>query len=278
MVQRRTDRPDAGLRRALLVGAGLLQEGRTLHMLSGSTTVAATGSYVISVADTAGEIRAAQRLRRRVRAGEEGAAPRTPRAGRDADGFDAHADHLIVTDTTSREVVGTYRLLPSGRTETLRAEAEFDLRALQPLRGRMVEAGPSCVHPDHRTGAVIDLMWAGLTRYVLLSGARHLAGCASVPLDDGGQAASSAWLLGNAKHCAPVELRVHPYRPWTPRGVSENEPSYTLLPPLLRGCLRAGAWLCGAPAHDPDSGVADFFLLLDTERTDDRHRSHFPAE
>ncbi|MEU7488289.1 GNAT family N-acyltransferase [Streptomyces sp. NPDC042319] len=247
-------------------------------MLSGSTAVAATGSYVVSIADTAGEIRAAQRLRQRVFAGTKGAAVRTRRAGRDADGFDAAADHLIVTDTACRDVVGTYRLLPPGRTETLRAESEFDLRALQPLRGRLVEAGPSCVDPGHRTGTVLELMWAGLARYVLLNGARYLAGCAAVPLADGGQAASSAWLLGNMKHCAPVELRVHPYRPWTPRGVSENEPSYALLPPLLRGCLRTGAWMCGAPAHDSDSGVADFFLLLDTERMDGRHRRHFPEE
>ncbi|WP_030620521.1 GNAT family N-acetyltransferase [Streptomyces sclerotialus] len=247
-------------------------------MLSVSTAVAATGSYVTSIADTAGEIRAAQRLRYQVFGEEMGATLHTPLTGHDVDEFDAPADHLIVTDTSSGEVVGTYRLLPPGRTERSYAEDEFDLRALQELRGRMVEAGRSCVHPDHRTGAVINLMWAALARYVLLSGARYLSGCASVPLADGGQAASNAWLLGNIKHCAPADLRVHPRRPWTPRGVSENKPSYALVPPLLRGYLRLGAWMCGAPAHDPEFDVADFFVLLDVDRLDGRYRRYFLGE
>lgn len=245
-------------------------------MLSVPTASAATGSYATSIADTAEQVRAARRLRHRVLAEEAGASPRTRLAG--ADAFDASADHLIVTDTTSGEVVGTYRLLPPGRTERLSSEGAFDLGALHALRGRLVEASPSCVHPDHRTGAVTDLMWAGLARYVLLSGARYLACRAAVPLDDGGRAASAGWLLGNVKHCAPADLRVHPYRPWTPRGVSEHEPSYALLPPPLRGYLRAGAWMCGAPAHDPESGVADFFVLLDTDRLDDRYRHSFAGE
>ncbi|MFC6066299.1 GNAT family N-acetyltransferase [Streptomyces ochraceiscleroticus] len=247
-------------------------------MLSVSTADAGTGSYVTSIADTTEEIRAAQRLRHRVFGGEPGARLRTRSAGHDVDGFDASADHLLVTDTASGEVVGTYRLLPPGRSERSSSEGEFDLRALHEVRGRMVEAERACVHPDHRTGAVINLMWAALARYALLSGHRYLAGRAAVPLADGGQAASHAWLLGTTKHCSPAELRVHPHRPWTPPGVIENEPSYALLPPLLRGYLRIGAWMCGAPAHDPESGVADFFVLLDMERIDDRYRRFFLGE
>lgn len=245
-------------------------------MLSISTATTATGSsYVTSIADTEQQIRAAQRLRYRVFGEEMGATLTTPLPGHDIDSFDARADHLIVTDTSSGDVVGTYRLLPPGRSQCSYCEGEFDLQALAPLRSSMIEAGRSCVHPDHRSGAVINLMWSALARYVLLSGHRYLAGCASVPLADGGTAASSAWLLGNAKHSSPPELRVHPHRPWLPAGPVEGRPSYADLPPLLRGYFRLGAWMCGAPTYDPEFNVADFFVLLDMDRLGERYRRYF---
>ncbi|MEV5978314.1 GNAT family N-acyltransferase [Streptomyces sp. NPDC052114] len=238
----------------------------------------ATSSYVTSIADTPAQIRAAQRLRYQVFGEELGATLDTPLPGHDIDAFDDLADHLLVTDTSTGDVVGTYRLLPPGRTDRSYSDGEFDLRALGGLRASTVEAGRSCVHPAHRSGAVINLMWSALARYVLLSGHRHLAGCASVPLADGGRAAASAWLLGTAKHVSPPDLRVHPRRPWTPTGPAPERPSYADLPPLLRGYLRLGAWMCGAPAHDPDFDVADFFVLLDMERLSPRYRRYFLGE
>ncbi|TVL92179.1 GNAT family N-acetyltransferase [Streptomyces sp. SAJ15] len=233
-------------------------------------------SYVTSIAHTDAQIHAAQRLRYQVFGLEKGARLEPTADGRDVDAFDADMDHLIVTETTSGEVVGTYRLLPPGRSARLYSETEFDLRGLPTdVRSSMVEAGRACVHPDHRSGAVINLMWAGLARYVLLSGHRYLAGCASVPLADGGQAAANAWLLGTTKHAAPPELRVQPLDPWIPGRPLEAEAGYGTLPPLLRGYLRVGAWMCGPPQHERDFGDADFFVMLDTERMNDRYRRYF---
>ncbi|MFF8827922.1 GNAT family N-acetyltransferase [Streptomyces sp. NPDC015131] len=243
-----------------------------------ATATTATPTYVTSVADTQEQIRAAQRLRYRVFAEEMGARLDTPLAGHDVDSFDDLADHLIVTDTTTGDIVGTYRLLPPGRTGVSYSDTEFDLRGLASARSSMIEAGRSCVHPDHRTGAVINLMWAGLARYVLLSGNRYLAGCASVPLGDGGRAASHTWLLGTTRHAAPPGYRVHPRTPWTPHVLGDGTPDPALLPPLLRGYLRLGAWMCGAPAHDPLFDVADFFVLLDMDRLNDRYRRYFLGE
>ncbi|WP_416969948.1 GNAT family N-acetyltransferase [Streptomyces sp. 4F14] len=223
--------------------------------------------YVISIADTQEEIRAAQRLRHRVLADEPG-----------EDGFDERADHLIVTHTTTGDVVGTCRLLPPGRTGLSRADAAFDLSSLRAVRPLTVEADRCCVHPDHRRGAVLHLLWSGLARYLLLSGRRYLAARACVPLADGGRAAAVAWRLGATEYAAPAAHRVRPHRPWTPPGPAEGVPDRTLLPPLLRGCLRLGARVCGPPAHDPHSDTADFFVLLDLDRLDDRHRRHLLGE
>jgi putative hemolysin len=47
------------------------------------------------------------------------------------------------------------------------------------------------------------------------------------------------------------------------------------VPPLLRGYLRLGAWICGAPAFDPDFNCSDFFVLLSLDRIDPRYLRHF---
>lgn len=233
--------------------------------------------YVVSLARDLADVRAAQRLRHQVFAGELGATLDSSEPGHDSDAFDAYCDHLLVREERTGEVVGTYRLLPPDRARAagrLYSDSEFDLSRLGPIRDDLVEVGRSCVHPAHRTGAVISLIWAGLARYMTGSGHTWLAGCCSVPLADGGALAASTWRTVRDKHLAPEEYRVTPLRPWTPQDTERPAPR-TELPPLLRGYLRLGAWVCGAPAHDPEFGVADLYVLLSMRRTDPRYLRHF---
>ncbi|MFC0005922.1 GNAT family N-acetyltransferase [Micromonospora siamensis] len=240
-----------------------------------------TSGYTLLIADDPSLVAAAQRLRHEVFATELGARLAGADTGLDSDDLDAHCDHLIVREESTGAVVGTYRLLPPGRTDRRYADGEFDLSALDPLRDDLVETGRSCVHPDHRSGAVINLMWAGLTRYLHLRGSRWLGGCASVPVADGGRAAAAAWAQVRAKHLAPPPLRVRPHRPWFAEAPpSAGEPvgageARALVPPLLRGYLRLGAWVGGEPAYDPDFGVADFYVLFSLDRMNPRYLRHF---
>ncbi len=235
--------------------------------------------YSVLIARTGADLRAAQRLRHLVFAEEMGARLDSTHPGLDVDAFDEHCEHLIVRENATGEVVGTYRLLPperAARAGRLYSDTEFDLGNLAALRGSLVEVGRSCIHPDHRaTGAVINLMWGGLARYLVESGNTWIAGCCSVPLADGGATAAGVWDAVAAKHLAPEEYRVRPLRPWDPSGITR--PARTSLPPLLRGYLRLGAWVCGAPALDPAFGVADLYVLLSLERTDPRYLRHFLA-
>ncbi|TDP97546.1 GNAT family N-acetyltransferase [Labedaea rhizosphaerae] len=237
---------------------------------------AGTARYSLLVARDSDEVTAAQRLRHAVFAGELGATLHSPVPGLDVDAFDEYCDHLVVRADDSGEIVGTYRMLPPGRAGAgLYSETEFDLGALAPLRDGLVETGRSCVHPDHRSGAVIGLVWAGIARYMVLSGHSWLGGCASVPLADGGSFAKGVWQTVRAKHYAPDEYRVTPHRPWN----SDVEPPVrTVLPPLLKGYLRLGAWVCGPPAHDPDFAVADLFVLLGMSHVDQRYLRFFLGE
>lgn len=240
---------------------------------------AAASRYSLVLTTNSDEVRAAQRLRYRVFAGELGATLHSPEPGLDIDRFDAFCDHLVVREDVSGEIVGTYRMLPPSRAAAagaLYAEGEFALPALDPLRSSLVETGRSCVHPEHRSGAVVGLVWAGLARYMLLTGNRWLVGCGSVALGDGGATAASVWDQVQARHLAPPSYRVRPHHPWDPTVV--DGPRRVPLPPLLRGYLRLGAWVCGPPAHDPDFDCADFLVLLGLDHMDARHVKFFMGE
>ncbi|GAA2684146.1 MULTISPECIES: GNAT family N-acetyltransferase [Actinosynnema] len=248
-------------------------------LVSTGSTADRSAGYSLLVARDGDEVVAAQRLRHRVFAEEMGAALATPVPGLDIDPFDEFCDHLVVRDDATGEIVGTYRMLPPERAREaggLYSDTEFDLTALDGLRPQIVETGRSCVHPDHRSGAVVSLVWAGIARYMLLSGHSWLVGCASVPLGDGGAHAAGVWDQVSAKNLAPETHRVAPRSPWDVDAVVRG--GRVALPPLLKGYLRLGAWVCGRPAHDPAFGVADLLVLLSMERVDQRYLKFFLGE
>src|SRR5262249_23776008 len=84
------------------------------------------------------------------------------------------------------------------------------------------------------------------------------------------------WDIVRTQHLAPERYRVVPRVAWDVESVPS--PSRPGLPPLLRGYLRLGAWVCGPPAHDPDFGVADFLVLLSLDRVDPRYLRYFLGE
>jgi putative hemolysin len=221
------------------------------------------------------EILEAQKLRYSVFAGELGARLRTRIPQVDQDIFDPYCEHLVVRDENTGAVVGTYRILSPAQAVKIGgyySEGEFDLTRLQHLRPRMVEIGRSCVHADYRSGATITLLWAGLARYMLQHRYDYLIGCASMSMADGGHAAASVY-RGLHEHMSPLEYRVFPRCRLSLEALDQDLPA--TLPPLIKGYLRAGAWVCGDPAWDPDFNTADLPLLMPIARLDSRYAKHF---
>ncbi len=225
------------------------------------------------------EVREAQRLRYKVFAEELGARLSTPEPGLDIDLFDPYCDHLLVRDAEGR-LIGTYRALPpheAKRVGTLYTETEFDLTRLYHLKPRLLEIGRSCVHRDYRNGAVILALWSGIAAYMRRQGLDALIGCASMSMHDGGHAAASLWqTLQAPRTLAAIEDRVHPRLPLPVDSLRRDLPAE--VPPLLKGYLRVGAKVCGAPAWDPDFGVADFPVLLRLSQINPRYARHFLGE
>lgn len=247
------------------------------------TDTADSPKYTLLLSDKPSLIEAAQRLRHHVFCTEPGF---TLSASTDADMFDDYCDHLLVREDTSGEVIGCYRMLPPPAAIAaggLYTATEFDISALHPLRASLVEMGRAVVHADHRNGSVVLLMWAGILAYLDRHGYDYVTGCVSVPVTAAASrpvhASPGSQIRGvrdfvRHRHAAPSCYTVHPYRPVSidGRGLDEIEPpARPTVPPLLRGYLRLGAWVCGDPAHDPDFGVGDFPALLDKHRADTRY-------
>jgi putative hemolysin len=232
--------------------------------------------YTVSFARTEGEVREAQALRWRVFAGELGARLPSRTAGVDHDIFDPYCEHLIARDESSGEVIGTYRVLTPGQARRVGcyySESEFDLTRLQLLRAGMVEVGRSCVHPDYRAGTVISLLWGALAKYMQSNGHTYIAGCASMSMADGGHGAASVYRRISASHLSPIEYRVFPRCALALDALDSGRA--VPLPPLLRGYLNCGAWICGEPAWDPDFNTADFFVFLPMARMAPRFARHY---
>jgi putative hemolysin len=221
------------------------------------------------------ELREAQRLRYRVFAEEMGAQLNGP-AGLDVDAFDAYCDHLLVRDADTLRVVGTYRVLPpdqAARIGRLYSESEFDIGRLTHLRGKMVEVGRSCVDPDYRNGAVIMSLWGGLAAYMMQHGYETMLGCASVPMGDGGHYAANLYCALRDTSMTAPEYRAFPHTPLPVDELATGAPASP--PPLVKGYLRLGAKICGAPAWDPDFNTADFLTLFHLSDINARYARHF---
>ena len=237
-----------------------------------------------SWADSAAEVREAQRLRHKVFAGEMGArlaiASGTPEA-HDADRFDDFCAHLLVRAVSSHDdsapVVGTYRVLTPAsarRAGGFYSETEFDLSRLGPMRHRMAELGRSCIDPAWRTGGTILVLWSALGEFMVRHGLDVAFGCASVSLAEGGrERVAGLWRRLAALHLAPAERRVTPWRPLPLVDLADDADIVT--PPLIKGYLRCGAELLGPPAWDADFDCADLPMLMTLGGLPQRHRRHF---
>ncbi len=220
------------------------------------------------------EIAEAQQLRYRVFASEMGAILPTAHLELDIDPFDKLCDHLIVRDTLSGEIVGTYRILPpsAAKISGYYSERGFDLGRLHCLRPHMAEFGRSCVHPDYRRGAIIDLLWQGLTDYMSRHGYGYVVGCASISMADGGHLAASVYRHVRHKHSSPIEWQVTPRNPLPLAALDNGTPG--LPPPLIKGYLRLGAMVCGEPAWNQELNTADLLMLLSMQQINRSHMHH----
>ena len=229
----------------------------------------------LSLARNPAEVAEAQRLRYKVFAEEMGA-ELSGTGGLDIDGFDAYCDHLLVRESTTNQVIGTYRILSPHKAREAGgyySAGEFDLSRITHLFYSTVEVGRACVHQNYRNGGTITMLWAGLAKYMQMHNYEYMIGCASIPIYDGGHMAASLYYKLKDEYLSPAEYRVFPHNP-LPIG-SLNHEMQVVCPPLIKGYLRLGAYICGEPAWDASFNTADMLVMLPLSQINSRYASHF---
>lgn len=225
------------------------------------------GHYQLRRAVSAEDVRAAQTLRFLVFNLElnEGL-EHSYTTCRDADPFDEVCDHLLVEDSRTHEVVGTYRL-QTGATAAARrgyySAQEFDFTPFEPLRGQIVELGRACVHSHHRNLVVLGLLWKGISAYARERGGRYLIGCSSLTSQDP-QVGAAMYSALAKRHLAPPDQQTVPLPDWAcPLDQPVGDPPK--VPKLLMAYLSFGAKICGPPAIDREFKTIDFLTLMDLD-------------
>jgi len=250
------------------------------------------GNLGVRIASSPAEIDAAQALRYRVFYDEMGARPdpEAARTLRDADAYDAVADHLLVVDHQLGDgpdaVVGTYRLIrreAAAIVGRFYSADEYDISKMLAFPGSILELGRSCVSPEHRGRATMQLLWSGIAAYVSLHNIDLMFGCASLPgIDPDAVAADLTYLY--AYHLAPPEMRPralpHRYIDMRRLDPATLDPRRVLarLPPLVKGYLRLGGFVGDGAVIDAQFNTIDVAVVVKTDLVTKKYSRHYERE
>jgi putative hemolysin len=246
----------------------------------------------VRLAETWDEVDAALALRYRVFF-EEMKARATPgivAKQRDVDEFDPYCDHLLVIDNARgsgpEAVVGTYRMLRRGgaaKVGRFYSSSEYDVRPIIDHPGEILEMGRSCIDSGHRTRAAMQLLWRGVTAYVLAHRIDILFGCASLHGTDPGQMALPlSYLYHN--HLAPAGLRpvALPSRyvgmNLLAKDAIDAKAAMRDLPPMIKGYLRLGGVVGEGAVIDHDFNTVDVLVYVNMRKVSEKYYRHYTRE
>ena len=260
-------------------------------------TLGRLGALEVRLARTSAEIRRAQKLRYDVFYKEMSAIADTALyfARRDIDLFDAVCDHLLVIDHAARTlprtlhkapaIVGTYRLLRQDiaeRTGGFYSASEFDVGSLVARHCdlKFLELGRSCVLPPYRNKRTVELLWHGIWAYVLEHRMDVMIGCASLDGTDPDRLALPLSFLHHyARAPEPWRTMALPHRYLElnrmPKAAVAPKAALQLLPPLIKGYLRLGAFVGDGAVIDRQFGTTDVLIILPVSAIRARYLAHF---
>ena len=264
-----------------------------------SVTIARRGPMEVKLVTSAEDIHSSQALPYRVFYQEMSARPDSDalKTKLDKDAFDEICEHLIVLDHncknsdvggrgTGPAVIGTYRLLPQDVAEKnggFYTSDEFDITPLIDSKRethQFLELGRSCVLKQYRTKPTLELLWHGIWRYVRLRGLDVMLGCASFSGVDPQEFALPLSFLHH-KCSAPEDWAVSalPQRYVNMNRMAETEldirAAMRVMPPLIKGYLRLGAYIGEGAVIDEQFGTVDILIILPNSRITTRYLARF---
>jgi putative hemolysin len=259
------------------------------------------GTLEVRLARSIADIKRAQRLRFEVFYREMAAIPdaRTLQKKRDEDSYDAICDHLLVIDKTVErtakrpwprrsKVVGTYRVLlqdVAEKNQGFYTQGEYDIAPLIARKrdsNYFLELGRSCVLKPYRNRRTVELLWQGLWTYIREHGADVMLGCASFPgTDPKEHALALSFLYHYARAPEDWLVSAHPALKvdmnMMPKEEVNVKEALKVMPPLIKGYLRLGAYAGDGAVVDRQFGTTDVLIILPVSAIDARYFSHFGA-
>ncbi len=248
-----------------------------------------SGNLEVRLAESSEEIDAAQSLRYKVFYEEMSAKPNPEMLAkrRDFDRFDEHWDHLLVLDNSkkkiSEKVVGTYRLNRRSKAEKnvgFYSTEEYNINALLDNNDEILELGRSCVDINYRNGQTMQLLWRGIANYVFFYDIKIMFGCASFPETDQNLLKIPLSYLYHY-HLAPKEIRPialsnrYLNMDYIRKENIDVKEAKKLIPPLIKGYLRLGAYIGDGAVLDEQFSTTDIFIVLKTEQVTRRYKLHY---
>lgn len=246
------------------------------------------GNLEVFVASKEQDIEASQKLRYRIFFEEMGA-PATPdvlRLKKDQDIFDNVCDHLLVVEhqeNASYKIVGTYRLLrrkPMQAIGRFYTEGEYDIRAIYNYPDEILEVGRSCVHPEFRNRAVMQLLWRGIGAYVVKFNIGLMFGCASFHGVDPREHALPLSYLYHY-HLAPELIcpKALPERfvdmNLMPKENIDAKRAFASLPALIKGYLRLNGYVGLGAVVDHEYNTTDVSIVVKTDTVADKYAQKY---
>ena len=248
-----------------------------------------SGPLEARIARTPREIEAVQALRYRVFFEEMSArpSPEVAASRRDVDMFDPYCDHLMVVDTTLGHgvdaVVGTYRFLRRSKAMQVGrfySQSEYNIRRLLQGHDEVMELGRSCVDPRYRRHQTMQLMWRSIAHYIQHYNVTLMFGCASFPGTDPDALALPLSYL-SYRHLAPLAMRPKALRERyvemrrLPREAVDDKAAIAVMPPLIKGYLRLGAFIGDGAVVDEEFNTTDVCIVVKTDWVTGKYIRHY---
>ncbi|MDO5656825.1 MAG: GNAT family N-acyltransferase [Paracoccus sp. (in: a-proteobacteria)] len=228
------------------------------------------GRFLVRLAETPDDIRAAQRLRWLGFMGKRGAEGGPDAI--DADDLDAECAHVLVEDRQSDQLIATFRFrMFEAGTDLARSYSARYYRLSIPagFTGPMVEMGRFCLHPAAHDPDIVRVAWGAMTRFVDDNNVALLFGCSSFTGTDTASH-EDAFAMLKERYLAP--------RQWLPRikapkvfrfaralRLRKPDPRRAMatMPPLLRSYLAMGGWVSDHAVVDEELGTLHVFTGLE---------------
>ena len=255
------------------------------------------GPLEVRLAQSKGDVKRAQRLRYKVfyKDGHAIADATTMIAQRDKDAFDKICDHLMVINHAAKPslsgkqpVVGTYRLLRQEIADHhggFYTGNEFDIAGLmRRQRGlKFLELDRSCVLPAYRTKRTVELLWHGVWTYVRRYQFDVMIGCASFEGTDPDRLALPLSFLNHfARAPDGWQASAHASRRidmnMMAKDAIDTKAALRMLPPLIKGYLRVGAFVGDGAVVDHQFGTTDVLVIMPVSAINACYLGHFGAD